>query len=104
MMRFVALLALVSLAPLTASAAEIVFVETLKNGQASVTGMQGASDPAVSPDGRNVYVAAYASSAVAIFSRDPATGQLTFSGNVAHGVGGATMLSAFALDVSPDGN
>ena len=39
MMRFVALLALVSLAPLTASADEIVFVQTLKNGRGSSIGV-----------------------------------------------------------------
>jgi 6-phosphogluconolactonase (cycloisomerase 2 family) len=86
-----------------ARADEITFVETLKQDVNGVAGMNGASDPAVSPDGRNVYVAAYSASSIAIFDRDPATGQLSYAGKVTNGVDGAVMLSAFTTDVSPDG-
>ena len=44
------------------------------------TGLKGATYPAVSPDGRNVYVASASSNAVAIFTRDAATGALTEQG------------------------
>jgi DNA-binding beta-propeller fold protein YncE len=37
----------------------------------------GAASPAVSPDGRSVYVASTVSDAVAVFDRDAATGALT---------------------------
>jgi 6-phosphogluconolactonase (cycloisomerase 2 family) len=86
-----------------ASAADITFLETLKNGVGGVNNLFGASDVAVAPDGLSVYVAAYASSSVGIFSREPSTGNLTFTGSVTSGTGGAVMVSAFAVDVSPDG-
>jgi DNA-binding beta-propeller fold protein YncE len=40
-------------------------------------GLMGAFSTAVSPDGKNVYVASLNSSAVAAFARDPATGALS---------------------------
>jgi DNA-binding beta-propeller fold protein YncE len=67
---------------------------------------------AVSPDGRNVYVAAAVSDAVAIFDRDLATGALTQKAGAAGcinltGAGGCTMGAALdepvSVAVSPDG-
>jgi len=40
-------------------------------------GLDGAMNVAVSPDGKSVYVAGFLDNAVAIFSRDPASGALT---------------------------
>jgi DNA-binding beta-propeller fold protein YncE len=40
-------------------------------------GLNGANSVAASPDGRNVYVASFLSSAVAVFARDDRTGALT---------------------------
>ena len=40
-------------------------------------GLDGAMDVAVSPDGKSVYVAGFNDNALAIFSRDPASGALT---------------------------
>ncbi len=40
-------------------------------------GLYGAADPAVSPDGKNVYVPGMASNAITVFSRDRVTGALT---------------------------
>ena len=72
-------------------AAEITYVETLKGGTGGVLGMNGASDVATSPDGRHVYVAAYANSAIAIFSRNLSTGRLTYVGYVTSSGGGPTI-------------
>jgi cysteine-rich repeat protein len=58
----------------------LTFVEAKKNGDDGgvVTGLSGAESVAVSPDGKNVYVAADESNAVAVFSRNAASGALTF--------------------------
>lgn len=66
----------------------------------------GAARIALSPDGRNLYVASVWSSGIAIFTRDPATGKVVQTGCVkgistcvgARGLGGASDLV-----VSPDG-
>ncbi|MDQ2075969.1 beta-propeller fold lactonase family protein [Marinimicrobium sp. ABcell2] len=82
----------------------IVYIEHLKQGDPGVDWMSGASDPAVSPDGRHVYVAAFTSSAINIFSRNAATGELTPAGAVVHNMDGVQhMQSAFSVDISPDG-
>jgi DNA-binding beta-propeller fold protein YncE len=64
---------------------------------------------AVSPDGRNVYVAGFTGWTIAIFTRDPATGALTETGcQSAVSDPGCTTVSEGAIDadslaVSPDG-
>ncbi|MEX0992802.1 MAG: beta-propeller fold lactonase family protein [Solirubrobacterales bacterium] len=68
---------------------------------------------AVSPDGRNVYVTAYTSDAVAVFDRNPATGALTqrpgTAGCVSETGSGGSCADGLALNgahdvvVSPDG-
>jgi DNA-binding beta-propeller fold protein YncE len=68
--------------------------------------LRGATAIAMSPDAKNVYVASYASSGIAVFARDAVTGKLTQTGCVrpvsmcvgAGGLGGATSIA-----VSPDG-
>ena len=52
---------------------------------------------AVSPDGRNVYVAVLNSRSVGVFARDPATGALTQTGSI------ALYAPPNAVAVSPDG-
>jgi 6-phosphogluconolactonase (cycloisomerase 2 family) len=52
------------------------WAERATRGCTSVRGIDGAYDVAISGDGRNVYVAARVSSAVATFRRDVATGAL----------------------------
>ena len=47
------------------------FVEALQNDLAGITGLDGAYDLAVSPDGEQLYVTAEADNAVTIFDRDP---------------------------------
>jgi DNA-binding beta-propeller fold protein YncE len=71
-------------------------------------------DVAVSPDGRNVYVAAALSDAVAIFDRDLETGAITQKPGLAAcvsrtGTGGACavgrmLFQTYALAVSPEGS
>ena len=53
-------------------------LEVQKDGVGGVDGIAYASALAISPDGAHVYVAGSRDDAVASFSRDPATGALTF--------------------------
>jgi DNA-binding beta-propeller fold protein YncE len=71
-------------------------------------GLSGAYGIAASPDGKNVYVAAFNSSAVAILKRDTGSGALTPAGCVSQGgAGGCTsgngLSGAVAVAVSADG-
>ena len=88
-MKIVALagLALVLLLPSAASAQPGALTqagcvsETSSGGTcADGYGVEGATAIAISPDGRNVYVAAPATQSLAVFTRDPATGALTEQG------------------------
>ena len=82
----------------------LVYIEHLKHLDPGIDRMGGASDPVVSPDGRHVYVAAYSSSAVNIFSRDAASGELSFEGAAVNTLDGVqNMAAAFSVDISPDG-
>lgn len=58
----------------------------------------------ISPDGRHLYVAGGIGNAVVVFSRNAATGQLTFVESQLDGVAGVDGLaSAWSVAVSPDG-
>jgi DNA-binding beta-propeller fold protein YncE len=82
----------------------LTFVEQQKDGVAGVDGLLGAFGVASSPDARNVYVVGFGDNAVAVFSRDPATGALTFVEQQKDGVGGVDgLLGAVLIVVSPDG-
>jgi 6-phosphogluconolactonase (cycloisomerase 2 family) len=82
----------------------LAFVGQERDGVGGVDGLDAAEVPASSPDGRNVYVAGAGDNAVAVFSRDPATGALGFIGAVKDGAGGVDGLEAAqGATVSPDG-
>lgn len=76
-------------------------------------GLEGASDVAISPDGRSIYVPGFHSDSLAVFSRNVATGALTQlpgpDGCFANGGDGVTctpapgLLGATSVAVSPDG-
>lgn len=87
-----------------AATGALTFVQRKKNGAAVQDSMNGARAVVVSPDGLHVYVAADPSNAIAAFSRDAATGMLTFverEKNLTDGVDG--LLGPYALAMSPDG-
>ena len=58
-----------------------------------VSGLSGADDVGVSPDGDNVYVASFRDNAVAVFARDPMTASLTFLQEERDGVNGVDGLA-----------
>jgi cysteine-rich repeat protein len=87
-----------------ASTGVLTFVEMQQDGLGGVDGLDGASGARVSPDGAHVYVSGELDDAIAVFSRNPTTGALTFVEMQQDGIGGVDGLDA-AMDVvlSPDG-
>ncbi len=65
-------------------------------------GLTGAFDVKVSPDGKYVYVTAYSSSAISVFTRNPGNGSLT-QVQVLYTGGGVTLGGAREIGLSPDG-
>src|SRR4051794_8109585 len=68
----------------------------------------GATDVAVSADGRFAYVAAFSADALLVMDRNPATGALTFKSCVSqNGAGGCTPARAMDgpsdVELTPDG-
>jgi DNA-binding beta-propeller fold protein YncE len=61
--------------------------------------LEGATSVAVSPDGKHVYVASRISNAIAYFSRDTSTGELTAAGVASP----AALSGPRSVTVSPDG-
>lgn len=60
------------------SGGSLGFIEADVNGTGGVTGLDNPDSTAVSPDGKNVYVASCGSASVAVFSRNGTTGALKF--------------------------
>src|SRR5262249_38735051 len=86
------------------STGALALVEEKFEGLDGVAGMQRPQRIAVSPDGAHVYVAGGTSNSVVVFSRDAATGSLTFVEKQQDGVnGGAGLYIASAVAVSGDG-
>jgi 6-phosphogluconolactonase (cycloisomerase 2 family) len=66
---------------------DLEYVTSWQNNVNGVAGMDGPWGVTISPDGRNVYVAGYLSSSVTTFTRDSATGLLTYLNFVEEGDG-----------------
>jgi len=87
-----------------ATTGQLTFIECEKDGVNGVDGLSSASNVTVSPDGGHVYVTGQMDDAVAVFSRNATTGQLTFMAVQKNGVGGVDGLDgAFRVTLSPDG-
>ncbi len=69
------------------------------NGQGGISNLDGPYDMVVSPDGRHVYVTAYNSNRIAVFSRNPTNGALT----QVTAVSNANLNQPRGLAISPDG-
>ncbi len=80
------------------------FSAVYKDGVNGVDGLDGAHSVAVSPDGKQVYVASSSSDALAVFDRDAASGVLNFVAVHKDEVNGVDGLDgADWVTVSPDG-
>lgn len=87
------------------STGALTFVEVHQHGVSGVSGLDGATAVAVSADGQHLYTAARNSHAVSHFTRNPASGSLTFVGPpVVNGVGATFIQGANALALSPNGD
>jgi 6-phosphogluconolactonase (cycloisomerase 2 family) len=83
---------------------ELTFVEFHKDGVDDVDGLSLAVSVTVSPDGKHLYAAGSSDNAVAVFSRNSTSGELSFVQVVKDGEGGVDGLNgAFSVTVSPDG-
>jgi 6-phosphogluconolactonase (cycloisomerase 2 family) len=82
----------------------LVIVDVAQNGMGGVSGLDVTQGIAISPDGAHVYATGYGADALVVFSRNAATGALTFVERKDDGIGGVDGLGgAFKLAVSPDG-
>ena len=83
----------------------LTFVEAQRDGVGGVHGIAGPTSVALSPDGKDLYVASGDDNAVAVFAREPSAGTLTFLQVVADGVGGVSnLMTPHAVTVSSDGH
>ena len=81
----------------------LTFLEYHVDSVNGVDGLGGALSVTVSPDNKNVYVAAYDNAAVAVFQRDLTSGTLTFIEYHKDGYNGVQGLNgAWSVTVSPD--
>lgn len=83
-----------------AGTGELSFVEAVTDGINGVDGLNGATFVVVSPDGAHVYVAGSTDNAVATFSRDGTSGQLSFVQVFRRSI---DMTAPRQLAISPDG-
>ncbi len=93
----------------TATFTLLIFPSSLTNitayqdGLNGIDGLQGASSVTLSPDGQFVYATGFTDNAVAVFSRVPSTGLLSFQSQIKEGVNNVKNLQgANAIVVSPD--
>lgn len=80
------------------------FTESQTNGTNGVAGLGKPYSLTVSPDGNNVYAAAYDDNSVVMFSRSESTGNLSYIGMLKDGENGVDgLFRAYSVTVSPDG-
>jgi 6-phosphogluconolactonase (cycloisomerase 2 family) len=83
---------------------KLTFLQVVKDGQGGVDGLDSVKSVTASPDGKYVYTAGSSDRAVAVFSRNSTSGELSFVQVVKDGEGGVDGLNgAFSVTVSPDG-
>ncbi len=83
----------------------LTLVQVLHEGVDGVAGLRHPETSLVSPDGRHVYVSASDNDTLAVFRRDPATGQLAFVELLRQDVAGVAGLdNVKELAISPDGS
>ncbi len=79
----------------------LTFLETHENGTGATTGLESPRSLALSRDGSNVYV--LAKSTIAVFSREPSTGALTFQhAMLESGTGGPGLRNPWSIGISSD--
>ena len=84
---------------------ELTYQTSIKTDIDGVSGMSGAQDILMSPEGNHLYVAGSADNAVAVFRRNVETGELNFVEKQANNLNGVVGLAgANSLSLSPDGN
>jgi 6-phosphogluconolactonase (cycloisomerase 2 family) len=83
---------------------KLSFVECKKDGRDGVKGLEQARSIALSPDGKNIYVAGYNDHTLAIFRRAGDSGRLSFVQTIKKGAEGIDSLKgASGVAVAPDG-
>ncbi len=83
---------------------QLAFRQVITDSDTGIDGLRGARDVVISPDGEQVYVAGEHDDAIAVFTRDPSTGDLTFLEVVKNGEAGVADLDGpWTVAVSPDG-
>lgn len=79
------------------------YVTVLRDGIDGVDGLGGVRTLVLAPDGLTLYATSNTDDSVAIFSRDPQTGALSFQGYIQDGEGTNGLDGAFGIAISPDG-
>jgi 6-phosphogluconolactonase (cycloisomerase 2 family) len=82
----------------------LTYIDEYIDGAGSIDGLELATAIEISPDGKNIYATGSAEDGVAVFSRDPSTGILTFLEAHFDGVSGVDGINnPRGVAVSPDG-
>ncbi|NJO17065.1 MAG: lactonase family protein [Thioploca sp.] len=85
---------------------DLTWEQALKDGGNSIVdGLAWANSVTVSADGKSVYVAGYGDAAIAVFLRNPSTGQLTFQQVLKDGDSGVVdgLAGVCSVTISTDG-
>lgn len=87
-----------------ASTGELTYVNTYLDGAGGVDGLNGAYSVVIDPSGSHVYASGNVDDAIAAFSRDSSTGELTFIAAYVDNAGGINGLDGVRhIYMAPDG-